>query len=513
MIPSALVFGTYPNLKGKAQAQLYQRSFVELEKQTRRLEDEQRELLHRVNYLTDEVSPSFPHTSPHTLTRPKVVLEKRLGIAQLCLLLTVLVFMALTRGSRGEYAHPPGARTAGSMREWGRRTLSLSGELVNRLRTRSSTPPRAVVKNAGGACTRQGLVGRVLIFGCHQRTMLCSPLSGARPLTIYRGLGGPMRADRGRLSHAHIHPHRSGRPPTGTLSTIAPASPHRRRTMHLAPAQPSSARAQGASPSASAALGPYPSRRNAGRGPRTCTRSRLQRQRPGARDRLAGTTPLCRHRVARKEDTTISLTLPPPTRTRTRRSSSCLRRWSGRRRSRLGRARDGWSLRISGSRLRSGLRRLSTCPRLPGERGLWSRVRATPAKGTRGSTRTLTAQSATRLWTRHPKECCANGHRWRTTRSSLGGTVARARAYRPFACVVLSCCHFVCISLDRLTAGQSDLLEGAYVGAVNLVGHPCDPRGWVHAHDSATEHRRGMYLRCVCRRLTAFRDFSQLSRR
>ncbi|RPD56626.1 hypothetical protein L226DRAFT_537941 [Lentinus tigrinus ALCF2SS1-7] len=115
---------------GKAQAQLYQRSYVELEKQTRRLEDEQRELLHRVNYLTDEV-----------------VLEKRLGIAQLCLLLTVLVFMALTRGSRGEYAHPPGARTAGSMREWGRRTLSLSGGLVNRLRTRSSTPPPPVIQN------------------------------------------------------------------------------------------------------------------------------------------------------------------------------------------------------------------------------------------------------------------------------------------------------------------------------------------------------------------------------
>ncbi|KAI0715604.1 hypothetical protein C8T65DRAFT_694654 [Cerioporus squamosus] len=91
-------------------------------KQIRRLEDEQRDLLHRVNYLTD-----------------KVVLEKRLGIAQLCLLLTVLVFMALTRGSRGEYAHPPGPRTSGSMREWGRRTLSFSGELVGRLRIRNAS--------------------------------------------------------------------------------------------------------------------------------------------------------------------------------------------------------------------------------------------------------------------------------------------------------------------------------------------------------------------------------------
>ncbi|TBU22364.1 UNC-like C-terminal-domain-containing protein [Dichomitus squalens] len=110
---------------GKAQAQLYQRSVVELEKQTRRLEDEQRELVHRVNYLTDEV-----------------ILEKRLGIAQLCLLLIVLIFMALTRGSRGEYAPPPGTRA--SVRDWGRRTLSFSGDLVNRLRARSSTPPRPV---------------------------------------------------------------------------------------------------------------------------------------------------------------------------------------------------------------------------------------------------------------------------------------------------------------------------------------------------------------------------------
>ncbi|KAH9891896.1 UNC-like C-terminal-domain-containing protein [Cubamyces lactineus] len=113
---------------GKAQAQLYQRSVVELEKQTRRLESEHQRLLSRVNNLTDEV-----------------VLEKRLGIAQLCLLLTVLVFMALTRGSRGEVVHP----TRGGVRDWGRRTLSFSGDWVNRLRTRSSTPPRPGGKNPG----------------------------------------------------------------------------------------------------------------------------------------------------------------------------------------------------------------------------------------------------------------------------------------------------------------------------------------------------------------------------
>ena len=42
-------------LQGKAQAQLYHRSMVELEKQTTRLEKEHRELLSRVDHLTDEV--------------------------------------------------------------------------------------------------------------------------------------------------------------------------------------------------------------------------------------------------------------------------------------------------------------------------------------------------------------------------------------------------------------------------------------------------------------------------
>ena len=122
---------------------------MELERHTRRLENEQRELLTRVNLLTDEVSRS-PHCfrSLYSCVHPQVVLEKRLGIAQLCLLLTVLVFMALTRGSRGEVAYPPVAR--GTVREWGRRTLSFSGDLVNRLRARSPTPPRPTPPRAGG---------------------------------------------------------------------------------------------------------------------------------------------------------------------------------------------------------------------------------------------------------------------------------------------------------------------------------------------------------------------------
>lgn len=55
--------------QGKAQAQLYHRSVVELEKQTQLLEAEQRLLLYRVNYLTDEVSPFLPDVfCPHLLT-------------------------------------------------------------------------------------------------------------------------------------------------------------------------------------------------------------------------------------------------------------------------------------------------------------------------------------------------------------------------------------------------------------------------------------------------------------
>lgn len=71
------------------------------------------------------------------------MLEKRLGILQLCLLLAVLVFMTLTRGSRGEHASAHRAQEANrptGMREWGRRTLSFSGDWVARFRSRSPSP-------------------------------------------------------------------------------------------------------------------------------------------------------------------------------------------------------------------------------------------------------------------------------------------------------------------------------------------------------------------------------------
>ncbi|TEB39971.1 hypothetical protein FA13DRAFT_1619057 [Coprinellus micaceus] len=72
----------------------------------------------------------------------EILLEKRLGVVQLCLLLAVLIFMGLTRGSRGESIVVNSAPV--SMREWGRRHLRLSGDW-NRFmrRSTSGSPVRA----------------------------------------------------------------------------------------------------------------------------------------------------------------------------------------------------------------------------------------------------------------------------------------------------------------------------------------------------------------------------------
>ncbi|KAI9442956.1 UNC-like C-terminal-domain-containing protein [Lactarius indigo] len=104
---------------GRAQAQLYERSINDFERHRREMDIEQRALISQVNYLAEEV-----------------VLEKRLGIAQLCLLLAVLVFLSVTRGSPGEFHVPP--RRADAVRKWGQRNLGLSGDWVSRLR---SGPP------------------------------------------------------------------------------------------------------------------------------------------------------------------------------------------------------------------------------------------------------------------------------------------------------------------------------------------------------------------------------------
>ncbi|KAF9781734.1 UNC-like C-terminal-domain-containing protein [Thelephora terrestris] len=102
---------------GKAKAQMYQRSLQEIERHQKRLELEHGELMSRVQYLAEEIT-----------------MEKRLGIAQLCIMVAVLVFMALTRGSRGESMdHALLPRLSRSSR-----TTSLSGEWAHRLRTGSN---------------------------------------------------------------------------------------------------------------------------------------------------------------------------------------------------------------------------------------------------------------------------------------------------------------------------------------------------------------------------------------
>ncbi|KAK0222162.1 UNC-like C-terminal-domain-containing protein [Armillaria fumosa] len=120
---------------GKAQAQIYQKTLREWDKQRLRIEMDYRELAHKVDYLSNEI-----------------ILEKRLGIAQLCLLLAVLIFMGLTRGSRSESMAEHGPLVfRRSMREWGRRHLSFSGDwFMNRS---SSIPPNIKMSPRPGSFT------------------------------------------------------------------------------------------------------------------------------------------------------------------------------------------------------------------------------------------------------------------------------------------------------------------------------------------------------------------------
>ncbi|KAF8895228.1 UNC-like C-terminal-domain-containing protein [Infundibulicybe gibba] len=115
---------------GRAQSLMYQRAVQDWEKQREQIQLEYKELLSRVDFLSGEV-----------------VLEKRLGIAQLCLLVTVLVFMGLTRGSRGESIQHVPRRLNSSVREWKRH---LSVDWTNRFRRKSGSrsPVRPLLQSA-----------------------------------------------------------------------------------------------------------------------------------------------------------------------------------------------------------------------------------------------------------------------------------------------------------------------------------------------------------------------------
>lgn len=87
----------------KIQRQAHDRTVLDWEKQRKQWQMEHAQLLQRIDYLSDEI-----------------IMEKRLGVAQLCLLLAVLVFMGLTRGSRGPIFE--------DRRHWRSTLKSLSGD-------------------------------------------------------------------------------------------------------------------------------------------------------------------------------------------------------------------------------------------------------------------------------------------------------------------------------------------------------------------------------------------------
>ncbi|KAH9480378.1 hypothetical protein JR316_0006976 [Psilocybe cubensis] len=102
----------------RAQSLTYQRTLAEWEKQRYQLEMEYGDLVSRIEYLSQEI-----------------ILEKRLGVAQLCLLLAVLIFLGLTRGSRAEAIIDHGShRLNQSVREWGKRHFKLSGDWAGRFK-------------------------------------------------------------------------------------------------------------------------------------------------------------------------------------------------------------------------------------------------------------------------------------------------------------------------------------------------------------------------------------------
>ncbi|EAU86202.2 hypothetical protein CC1G_03413 [Coprinopsis cinerea okayama7 len=111
----------------RAQRTHSQKMLNEWEKQRLQMLIEYNQLVSRVEHLSEEI-----------------LLEKRLGVAQLCLMLAVLIFMGLTRGSRGEAIVVNGPT---SMREWGKRHLSLSGDWTSRFRRKSNAGHSAAIRS------------------------------------------------------------------------------------------------------------------------------------------------------------------------------------------------------------------------------------------------------------------------------------------------------------------------------------------------------------------------------
>ncbi|KAK7050531.1 SUN domain-containing protein [Favolaschia claudopus] len=197
---------------GKAQAQMYARTLLEWESQRKRVDAEYNELMRRVEYLSDEI-----------------VLEKRIGIAQLLLLLAVLVFMTLTRGSRGEAVMAPSVSRS-ALRAWGRRNLSLrnlggSGDWdwVARLRSRSRSPKPAVIKPKEVSDTP--VKAEKLDFPSVDEKPRVPPSSASKPKPPRLNLHGPARPrSRTRSNNSLLNENQRAHSRTPTLIR----TPHRR---------------------------------------------------------------------------------------------------------------------------------------------------------------------------------------------------------------------------------------------------------------------------------------------
>ncbi|KZV67221.1 hypothetical protein PENSPDRAFT_60759 [Peniophora sp. CONT] len=176
---------------GRAQSQAHERALTDLERERRRLEAEQRALALQAAALAHDVA-----------------LEKYLGVAQLCLLLAVLVFLSLTRGA-GE--------SPAAVRAWGKRNLSLRSDWVQRLRSRSLTPAPEQDSGSGSGSvpfpSSQSQRPKVIVSPVPQRPKLPRIELDDTPLPSYRRstrTGTPVRR------HPHAHIARTPVTPTGS---------------------------------------------------------------------------------------------------------------------------------------------------------------------------------------------------------------------------------------------------------------------------------------------------------
>ncbi|CAA7261538.1 unnamed protein product [Cyclocybe aegerita] len=130
---------------GRARSLAYQRALSDWEKQRYQLQMDYGDLVNRIEYLSEEI-----------------VMEKRLGVAQLCLLLAVLVFLGLTRGSRPDNFQSHGSvKVNSSMREWGRRHFTLSNDWTNRFKSKAPSESKRSKRSSSASRTRTPTVSRL----------------------------------------------------------------------------------------------------------------------------------------------------------------------------------------------------------------------------------------------------------------------------------------------------------------------------------------------------------------